>query len=469
MGWLFKTAEVPQGAFTDEDWLVRWSAVRADAKLKSTPPERRLAQLIEGGDDEARRRWCVTALLAAGARALTRDAFLDKEPRALAACKAIDGSTYGLAAGEVLGPDVNRAHEALKCIAAARATGPARVALDLMIAKGEAVDEVVASLLVLQAERGGPPVGLTLLRDATERDKAQVDRLLAVYSRLRDRNRPLLSSSEKDARRQAIAALAPLAPLSSAELLVGLDDQQASIRMAAARALARGEGRSVTEAAEARLSGATAASPAEKRRWLTLLADVDDPACEALTRRTWRDETQPDVVRAEALVSLAGCARRAALPELTAAASQKNVTLQAGVMRAVLLLPREPGVVPLVEGALAATSDEVLAGAARAIGAHRLTTLGGQLPPLLEHQAPVVRAEALGALSALDPRKAQPLVIARLGQDPDVAVRVAAAGLLADVGGPIAVSALAKASKGDADERVKVAATASLRRLGVTP
>ncbi|MBL8918605.1 MAG: HEAT repeat domain-containing protein [Myxococcaceae bacterium] len=469
MGWLFKAPQVPAGAFIDADWLVRWSAVRADAKLKGSEPERLLAQLIEGSDDERRRHWCATALLAAGARTSTRDVFLAKEPKALSACRSIDGPAYGLAAAEVLQPDTNRALEALQAIAAARGTGPARVALDLMIARGEGVDEVVGNLLVVQAERGGPPVGLTLLRDATERDTAQVDRLLALYSRLRDRSRPLLSSSEKDARRQAISALAPLAPLSSAELLVGLDDQQASIRMAAARALARGEGRSLTEAAEARLSGATPASPAERRRWLTLLADVDDPACEALTRRTWRDETQPDMVRAEALVSLAGCSRRAALPELTAAASLRNVTLQAGVMRAVLLLPREPGVVPLVEAALTSTSDAVLAGAAQAIGAHRLTTLGGQLPALLEHEAPGVRAESLRALAALDPRKAQPLVIARLEQDQDVAVRSAAAELLADVGGPIAVAALARASKRDPDPSVKVAATASLRRLGVTP
>lgn len=469
MGWLFKAAEVPQGAFADDDWLVRWSAVRAEAKKKQLTPEKRLGQLIEAGDDETKRRWCVTALFAAGARTSTRDALLEKEPKALAACKAIDGPVYGAAAAELLSPDANRAVEALQCVAAGRGTGPARVVLDLLIVKPTDVDEVLATVLLRHAERGGPPVGLALLRDAKEQDAAQMNRLLAVYSVLRDKNRPLLSSSEKDARRQAITALAPLAPLSNAELLVGLDDQQASIRMSSARAIARGEGRSVTEAAEARLSGATKASPAEKRRWLTLLADVDDPACGSLTRRTWRDETQPDAVRAEALVSLAGCARRASLPDLTDAAAVPNVTLQAGVMRAVLLLPREPGVVPLVEAALGSTADEVLAGAAQAIGAHRLTTLASRLTPLLEHQGPGVRAEALRAVAALDARKAQPLVISKLGQDPDAGVRVAAAEVLGEVGGPLVVSALARASKTDGDDRVKMAATASLRRLGVTP
>jgi len=157
------------------------------------------------------------------------------------------------------------------------------------------------------------------------------------------------------------------------------------------------------------------------------------------------------------------------MPDLTLAAAAPNVTIQAGVMRAILLLPREPGVVPLVEAALTSASDEVLAGAAQAIGAHRLTALASRLAPLLEHQGGTVRAEALKAISLLDPRKAQPVIIAKLGQDPDVEVRLAAAGLLSEVGGPLAVSALARASKTDGDGRVKMAATESLRRLGVTP
>lgn len=470
MSWLFKLPEVPAGAFTDDDWLVRWSALRAEAKLNTrTTADRGLAARIVESQGEERKRWCLTGLLAAGAQPTTLDALLAVRPEAQAACKAIEGAVYLAGADELLAPDVNRAHEALRLVSAGRGTGPARVVLDLMLVKPSEADETLANLLVLHAERGGPPVGLAILKDATERDAPQVNRLLAIYAQLRDRNRPLLSSTEKDARRQAVVALAPIAPLSASELLVALNDQQASIRMNAARAIARGEGRTVTEAAEARLSGTTPAPAAEKRRWLTLLADVDDPTCVTLTRRTWRDATQPDAVRAEALVSLAGCARKAAVVDLTEASQTPNVTLQAGVMRAVLMLPREPAIVPLVETALASNADEVLAGAAQAIGAHRLTALSPRLSPLLDSQAALVRAEALKALATLDARKAQPLVITRLGQDADAEVRIAAAGLLAEVGGPLAVSALARASKNDADGRVKMAATEGLRRLGVTP
>jgi HEAT repeat protein len=464
MAWLFKLPQVPQAAFEDDDWLVRWSAVKAEAKLTSKPPEKVLAAKIAAADGHLRKFWCLTALLAAGAQPRTLDAFITAPE-----CKPIEGSVYLAGAEELLQGDQNRALEALRLVSAARGTGPARVVLDLMAVRPVESDEALAALLVTHAERGGPPVGLAILRDAGERDTAQVDRLLVVYSALRDRTRPMLSSTEKEARRQAVAALAPIAPLSASELGTALSDQQASIRMAAARALARGEGRSVTEAAEARLSGTTPATAVEKRRWLTLLADVDDPACGALTRRTWRDATQPDGVRAEALVSLAGCGRRASLPDLEEASRSDNVMLHAGVMRAVLNLPREPAVVPLVERALGDPADEVLAGAARAIGAHRLTTLADQLKVLLDHRSATVRAEALTALSTLDPRKAQGTVIDRLAKDADAEVRVAAAGLLSDGGGPLAVSALARASKSDPDARVKMAATDSLRRLGVTP
>lgn len=469
MGWLFKLSAVPDAAFTDDDWLVRWSAIKADARSKHLTVEQRLGQVIDSASDERRAATCLTALMAAGARSSTRDALLASQPKALAACQAVDGSVYKQGTLGLFVADRNRAHEALQCLSAGRGTGPARVVLDALGPRAVETDEALAELLVLHAERGGPPVGLALLRDATERDEGQVDRLLKFYSLLRDKNRPLLTSTEKDARRQAVGALAPIAPLSASELQLALNDSQASIRMAAARAIARGEGRSVTEAAEARLSGSSPANAAEKRRWLTLLADVDDPKCPALTRRTWEDETQPDVVRAEALVSLAGCARRAAVPDLARAAAAKNVTLQSGVMRAVLLLPREPGIVPLVEEALTSNADEVLAGAAQAIAAHRLTPLAPRLAALLEHRGGTVRAEALRAVSVLDPRKAQPLVISKLGQDPDVEVRLTAASLLAEVGGPLAVSALAQASKTDGDTRVKMAATESLRRLGVTP
>lgn len=469
VSFLFKLPAVPATAFTDEDCVVRWGAVRAEARAKGLTPEKRLGQWIEQSQGDARTTACLTALFAAGARSVTRDGLLATESRALAACRALDSVVIPESEKELFSADLPRALEALQGAAGGRGVGSARVVLDALARRPPDGDEVLARLLVANAERGGPPVGLSLLRDATATDGPQVDRLLVFYSMTRDRNRPLLASVDKDARRQAIAALAPIAPLSVSELSTALGDSQASLRMAAARAIARGEGRSVTEAAEARLSGTTKASAAEKRRWLTLLADVDDPACAALTRRTWRDETQPEAVRAEALVSLAGCARRASLVDLSAAMSTGVVALQSGAMRAVLLLPREPGVVPLVETALASSTEEVLAGAAAAVGAHRLTALSTRLEPLVAHQAPLVRAEALKAVSALEPRKSQPLVMARLGQDEDPLVRVTAAGLLSELGGPLAVSALAKASRQDADARVKMAAVEGLRRLGVTP
>ncbi|MCA2981568.1 MAG: HEAT repeat domain-containing protein [Myxococcaceae bacterium] len=467
--YLLQLREVPAAAFTDEDWEVRWGAVRADARARGLQPERRLAQWVEQSRGDERTSACLTALLAAGTRDTRRDALLAAEPKALAACKGVEAAVIAECTRELRQADVARALQALQGAAAGRGVGSARVVLDAMTAQPSEADEGLARLMVANAERGGPPVGLALLREATAADAPRVDRLLAIFAATRDRNRPLLSSTEKEARRQAVVALAPLAPLSLSELTTALDDEQASIRLAAARAIARGEGRTLTEAAAARLSGRTKASAAEKRRWLVLLSDVDDPVCAQLTRGTWRDATQPDAVRADALVSLAGCAGRQALTDLSAAAAAGNVTLEAGAMRAVLLLPREPGVAPLVEAALASSADEVLAGAIVAIAAHRLSPLAPRVEPLTGHRAASVRAAALDALFTLDPRKYQPLVVTALGQDEEAPVRVTAAKLLASAGGPLAVSALARASRRDPDDRVKVAAVEGLRRLGVTP
>lgn len=467
MGWLLKLSPVPRRAFLDDDWLVRWTAVRADALATSTSSERRLAAWVEASVDDERRLACLTRLLASGT--LSGDALLSKEPRAAALCQGIADAVWQAGLLELLAVDRRLALEALQLLSKARAVGPARVVLDLMASRTPEFDEQLAELLVSFAEHGGTPVGLTLLRDAREPDAPLVDRLLAVYSRLRDRKRSMLSSSDKDARLQGVLALAPLAPLSASELLIGLSDEHASIRMASARAIARGEGRTLTEAAEVRLSGAVPVPAMERRRWLTLLADVDDPRCVTLTTGVWRDGTQPDAVRADALVSLAGCGRRAALSELVAASKDSNAALQAGVMRAVLLLPREPQVAPLVEKALTSSTDEVLAGAAAAIGAHRLTPLRGKLTPLTNHPAAIVRVECLQALWMLDARATLPLALDRLSADSDPTVRGRAALLLPELGGPQAVAALARASKRDTDSHVKMAALEGLRRLGITP
>lgn len=469
MAWLSALPTVPPEALSHEDWLVRWSALSSDASRLGISPERRVAQQIERAQGAARTTACLTALFAAGARGARRDSLLAGEPRALEACAGLDGTVYREGALEVLGPDPLRSLEALQLVSVGRGSTPARVVLDLLVGRSTSVDEDLAMKLVALTDRGGPPAGLAILRAATPADAPQVDRLLAVYSAIRDRNRPLLTSSEKDARRQAIAALAPLAPLSQSELLIGLGDAQASIRMASARAIARGEGRSLTEAAEARLSGQSSAPANERRQWLTLLADVDDPACQSLTRRVWHDATQPDGVRAEALVSLAGCGRREAVVDLLEAFDQDNVALQAGALRALLLLPREPRVVPLVERALSSPSEPVLAAAAEAAGAHRLSNLTPRLVPLLDHPAVAVRVATLAALWSLDPRKTGPLALKALSGDPTPEVRVTAARLVSETGGPLTVSALARASKSDPDARVKMAALEGLRRLGVTP
>ena len=65
-----------------------------------------------------------------------------------------------------------------------------------------------------------------------------MNRLLEVYSRVRDRERPQLSSASTDVRREAIVTLGALAPLSAPELSQALNDSSAELRIRAAQALA---------------------------------------------------------------------------------------------------------------------------------------------------------------------------------------------------------------------------------------
>jgi HEAT repeat protein len=460
---------VPRAAFADEDWQVRWAAVRAEAAARTITLSRRASEWIETAPTQERAIACATAALGAGLFGKTLFSFLENEPSALKACQVIERSVLEECQTELLLVDQVRALEALSATSTAFERSHGRIVLDTLANRSAEATERLAQLLIEAATRSGTPAGRALLEAAKADDEKAMNRLLEVYATLRDRQRPLLSSTDRDARRQAVHALAAIAPLSAPELSSALADAEPSVRMAAARALARGEGRSIVEAALARFAPQGTTSASEKRRWLILLADVDDPACPGFTRSIWKDATQPDAVRADALVSLAGCARKESLADLDEASRLPNAVVQQGVMRAVLELPREPAVVGLVETALTSSTPEVLVAATTAIAAHRLAALSNRVQALVGHSDPTVRKSSLSALSSLDARKAQPVVITALAKDRDISVRATCAHLLADSGGPLAVSALVNTVKSDPNPHVKSAASASLRRLGIAP
>ena len=102
----------------------------------------------------------------------------------------------------------------------------------------------------------------------TPADEIAMNRLLSVFSQRIDALRPLLASPEHAVRRDAVAQLAHLAPMSDPQLESLLSDADPAVRIAAARAVAAGEGKSIREAARARLSR----DPAVARMWIDFVA-----------------------------------------------------------------------------------------------------------------------------------------------------------------------------------------------------
>ena len=124
--------------------------------------------------------------------------------------------------------------------------------LNAMATRDVSSDEASALLLVEDAAAGGPAPGAAVLKAAKEPDAPRVNRLLAVWAVTLDAQRPRLKDGPLNQRREAISALSQVGPLGAAQLEGLLADADATIRVAAARAIARGEGQSLGSLGHAR-------------------------------------------------------------------------------------------------------------------------------------------------------------------------------------------------------------------------
>lgn len=469
--WLTRLPKLPDTLLADDDWLVRWGTLKARAQRRRSTGERELAAWVSASAGEERERACLTALHVAGNRGVLVSELLKPavthDPSTSTACLSVAAPVRARAEVELYATEAPARLEALTHLSTALGLGTARVVLDAMATRPKETDDLAANLLVAHALAGGPPAGLALLRDATLPDTARVDRLLEVYARVKDRNRPLLASPDKEVRREAVHALGPIAPLSSSELALVLADSAVELRMSAARALAAGEGRTVSEAARARLDRTTPASPEERRRWLELLGEQRDPGCPSVAQSIWQDEGEPDALRAQALESLVGCGGPDAYPELERALHQANVVLQAAAVRGAARLPRDGRAHHLLLVALESPEPLVLTAALDGVRMNLLRAGLTVTVSLLEHPDAAVRIAAHKTLAQLDGARAEGALSRCLGSDAVSEVREACADALGDLGGGRAVGALLSASRNDSDVRVKLAAAESLRKLGV--
>jgi hypothetical protein len=445
----------------DPDWAVRWGGVRAIAKRRAVTDGRVLSDWVTAQPDRA----CSTAVHVAGARKLTTAALLQPQPAALcwqrraALQKALELEMYSEAQGVRL--------EAVTHLAAFVERPITRVVLEAMKSRASETDELSAGLLVEASHLSGPSAGKALLDvQKGPADEALVNRLLAVWSRQIDAHRKLLQAEDHAARREAIALLADLAPLSTPELEAALDDDDPANRRAAAAALARGAGQSVARFAKAKLDPA-AALPLETRKlWIAAVGSSQERDCEETLSAAVADERLELAARAAALPALVECAGMKALGAVKQAQSSKVAPLRAGAVLALGGLPRQAEIPKLLEPAFSDPEPIVLAAAAHAAGALRQRPLTPRLLALMDHEDAVVRREAVLALGALETAAAVPRLIRSVSGDADPQVRAAAALALGDLGSAAAVPALITASEADKDPKVKFVAAESLRKLG---
>lgn len=468
--WAAALGEQPQvteaqleGILTDPDWAVRWGGVRSLAKRKALTDARVLADWVTAKPDQA----CSTAVHVAGAKKQTPAVLL--QPQAAALCwerrapltQQLEIEMYSEAQGTRL--------EAVTHLAAFLERPITRVVLNAMKSRAPETDELSAGLLVEASRLGGPPAGKALLDvSKADADEPLVNRLLVVWSRRIDAQRPLLLSVDKHRRREAINTLVELAPLSAPELEGSLDDEDPSNRRAAAIGLAKGEGATLAGYAKKKLDPAAPLPLPQRLKWVAAVGSSQDPLCAETLRATLNDARHDEAVRSAALAALADCAGIKALDAITEAQRSKSPGLRAGAALALSLLPREAGVPKRLEAAFADPDPRVLAAAARSAGVLRHRPVTQRLVELVDHADADVRREAVIALELLETPAAVPRLVRALTDDGSAPVREAAAHALGSLGSAAAVPALISATERDRDEKVKFVAAESLRKLGFT-
>lgn len=451
----------------DDDWQVRWGALRA-MSARGFSDMRELSRWIMEGRDHLP---CITAIHLAGSKKQTTGTMLQMAgsmgPSSAALCwnkrdelrKAMEVEMYSV------DPLVRR--EALLHLATFLEISPARAVLNAMASRPVETDEAAALLLVEDAAAGGPAAGAAVLKAAKEPDAPRVNRLLAVWAVTLDAQRPRLKAAKPlNERKEAISILSAIGPLGALELEKLLEDPDVSIRLGAARGLARGEGMTLGLYARQRLDPTAKHSNAVRVKWVEFLGRTEAESCADTLKAALSDPRLDDGVRAAALAALGGCAGAAALPEVKKALSSKSPKTRAAAFTALGQIPRVPEAAQLVAEGLRDVEPSVLAAAITSVAAQHLTPKIPEVMGLLDHNAVEVRVAAARALVVMGDSRAASALGRALQKDSAEEVREACARGLGELGGPDAPGPLTHAAEKDSSSRVKYVASESLRKLG---
>jgi hypothetical protein len=472
--WVLALAQVkpvPQSslrsALTDEDWRVRWAAVRADAKVRGVTEPRALAEWVMGVQPAAELPACITAARAAAEAGSNPTALLvgagEKGPAAAARVHARMGAIREALEVELYSEEAGVRQRALSHLSILFKAPPARVVIDAMEGRPESSDAAAAGVLRDFAEAKEQSVGRMLVEVAQPADQARINRLFAIYSQELQALQLELTSGDQEKRRHAVFKLRLYGPLAQRELEHALLDPDSSVRQAAARGIAKAEGLTLTQEASKRFQSGAALEA--QRPWLEALAKEKN--CQAVLLAVAEDVRQPIPVRGAALGQLPECsewnAERASrvLPFL----KEAQPPLRAGALRA-LAGAGSPEVNGALKGALADPAPEVAVAAIDMAASKRQTGMADDVAELLGSEHEEVRQAAARALERIGRERHVRALSDCLQKDSSAAVRVAAAQTLGLLGGPFSLSALSEAAQKDPDSHVQHVAREALKHLG---
>lgn len=472
--WVLALAEakpVPESslksALADEDWRVRWAAVRASAKVRKVSEPRALAEWVTGLQASADLPACLTAARAAAEAGSTPSAFLqkagEKGAAAVARVQARREAIREALEVELYSEDPATRQRALSHLATFLKVPPARAVVDAMEGRPESADATAAAALRELAELKTLSVGRMLVEVAQPADRERVNRLFAVYSQELQVLQPELTSGDPEKRRTAVFKLRLYGPLAQHELEQALRDPDPRVQESAARGLALAEGLSMLEAAGKRLQAG--GDFVAQRPWLAVLAREKN--CQAALLAVAEDLKQSVSLRGEALAQLPECASwsqersRRVLPFL----NEPQPPLRAGALRALSGASGEELSESLKKG-LQDAAPEVVVAAIETAAHKRQTGLADAIAEQLGSAHDEVRQASAQALERLGKDRHVKALSECLGKDPVPAVRVVAAQTLGVLGGPFAISALSQAAAKDPDSHVQHVSRESLKQLG---
>lgn len=478
--WVWEMAKLkpfPRDAYkavlNDGDWVEQWAALRVLARRELKAEKSYLATWVMRASGPAVAPACITAARVAASQGLSTAELLagagHDGPSAAARVwerredvrRALEVELYDF------NPEIRR--EALAHLARFLGRSPGRVVLDAMATRPPSSDQVAASALEEICARTGATLEQALLHNARPEDKPLVDRLLRVYAGEIDHMKGKLRSNNTAERKEAVATLRRLSPLSAPELEAALLDPDASVRLLAAKTLAATANQGLAEHVRS-LAGTWdmpgSASPEVQARWVEVLGHSGDKGCAPVLKELSHSARLAGVVRAAAVEGMAACSPRDALKLVGPGLADPSPEVRAAAVRGLSALPRQRAAEDAAARALEDSDPEVVASAVSLVAAQGQGRQGARIARLLSHPSAHVREAAAQALARMPGNDAYVRDLAKSAREDDSAgVRAAAVLTLGSIGGPVALNVLTSATQ-DPDGRVQYLAKETLRKLG---